>query len=133
MEKKNIENYQKGFIIPYYGLLNGKIISECTAAINPSVVQNAENLVGEKIAYLTAFRTIKEYQGKGYFSKLFKFIIEDLKSRGYEKVTLGVEPTEKKNKEIYLNYGFNEYIKKSKEFYPDGTEIDVEYYSKNIK
>ena len=33
--------------------------------------------------YLSAFRTRKEYQGKGYFSKLYKFMEDDLKSRGY--------------------------------------------------
>ncbi len=132
-KKENIERFQKGLIIPYYGLLDGKIICECTAALSPSVVQNSENLVDEKIAYLTAFRTIPEYQGQGYFSKLFKFMIEDLKNRGYEKVTLGVEPEEEKNKEIYFKYGFNEHIKDSNEVYPDGTEIDVEYYGKSLK
>lgn len=131
-KKENVERFQKGFIIPYYGLLDGRIICECTAALNPSIVQNAEGLVGEKVAYLTAYRTIPEYQGKGYFSKLFKFMIEDLRSRGYKRVTLGVEPEEKKNKNIYFNYGFNEHIKNSKEIYPDGTEIDVEYYGKNL-
>ena len=131
-KKDNIERFQNGFIIPYYGILDGKIICECTAALNSSVVQNADSLVDEKTAYLTAFRTIIEYQGKGYFSKLFRFMIEDLKKRGYEKVTLGVEPEEIKNKEIYFKYGFNEHIKDSKEVYPDGTEIDVEYYGKKL-
>lgn len=131
-KKDNIERFQNGFIIPYYGILDGKIICECTAALNSSVVQNADSLVDEKTAYLTAFRTITEYQGKGYFSKLFKFMIEDLKNRGYKKVTLGVEPEETKNKEIYFKYGFNEHIKDSKEVYPDGTEIDVEYYGKKL-
>lgn len=131
-KKDNIERFQNGFIIPYYGILDGKIICECTAALNSSVVQNADSLVDEKTAYLTAFRTITKYQGKGYFSKLFKFMIEDLKNRGYEKVTLGVEPEETKNKEIYFKYGFNEHIKDSKEVYPDGTEIDVEYYGKKL-
>ena len=60
-------------------------------------------------------------------------MIEGLKNRGYEKVTLGVEPEEMKNKEIYFKYGFNEHIKDSKEIYPDGTEIDVEYYRKSLK
>ncbi len=110
-KKANIERFQNGFIIPYYGLLDDRIICECTAAIDPSVVQHADGLVDEKTAYLTAFRTIPEYQGQGYFSKLFKFMIEDLKSKGYEKVTLGVEPTEEKNKLIYTKYGFTEHIK----------------------
>ena len=131
-KKENIERFQNGFIIPYYGILNKKIICECTAALNSLVVQNAEGLVDKRTAYLTGFRTISEYQGKGYFSKLFKFMIEDLKNRGYEKVTIGVEPNETKNKKIYFKYGFNKHIKDSKEFYPNGTEIDVEYYGKKL-
>lgn len=132
-KKDNIDRFQKGLIIPYYGLLDDKIICECTATLSPLVVQNPENLVDDKTAYLTAFRTIPEYQGQGFFSKLFKFMIEDLKKRGYEKVTLGVEPEEEKNKKIYFKYGFREHIKDSKEVYPDGTEIDVEYYGKSLK
>ncbi len=128
-----IERFNAGMTIPYYGLLDGKIICECTAAVDPSVVQNSDNLVNEKTAYLFAFRTITEYQGQGYFSKLFKFMLEDLKAKGYEKVTLGVEPEEEKNKAIYSKYGFKEHIKDAKEVYPDGTEIDVEYYGKSLK
>ena len=132
-KKDNIERFQKGIIIPYYGLLDGKIICECTAVLSPLAVQNSEDLVDDKTAYLTAFRTIPGYQGQGYFSKLYKFMIEDLKKRGYERVTLGVEPEEERNKEIYFKYGFNEHIKNSKEVYPDGTEIYVEYYRKTLE
>ena len=42
-------------------------------------MQNKENLIGDKKAYLTAFRTNKEYEGEGYFSKLYKFMEKDLK------------------------------------------------------
>ena len=49
-----------------------------------------------------AFRTIEDYQGKGYFSKLFKYMIDDLKNKGYKRVTLGVEPEETKNKKRYI-------------------------------
>ena len=51
------------------GLLGGEIISECTAAIDPTIVKNSEGLIDNKTAYLFAFRTNKEYQGKGYFEK----------------------------------------------------------------
>ena len=131
-KKEHIERFQKGLSIPYYGILDGKIICECTAAIDPSIVQHNEGLIDDKTAYLTAFRTIEEYQGKGYFSKLFKYMIDDLKKRGYERVTLGVEPQEEKNKAIYFKYGFTDHIKDDKETYPDGTVIDVEYYSKKL-
>lgn len=130
---ENLERFRNGEIIPYYGFLNGECICEATAMITPSIVQNSDGLVGEGIVYLSAFRTNKEYQGKGYFSKLFKYMINDLKTKGYSKVTLGVEPEEIKNKEIYSHYGFNEHIKNSKEIYPDGTEIEVEYYGKSLK
>lgn len=131
-KKENISRFKNKYIIPYYGLLDGKIICEATAAINPSIVQNSENLVDGTTAYLMAFRTIKEYQNQGYFSKLYKFMIEDLKSKGYKKVTLGVEPEEEKNKKIYKKYGFTNLIKTSTEVYPDGTKIEVEYYSKDL-
>ena len=132
-KEKAIEKYNKGLSITYMGLLNDEIICECTAAINPTIVQNAEGLVNDKTAYLFAFRTNEEYQGKGYFSILFKFMINDLISRGYEKVTLGVESEEEKNKAIYNKYGFTEHIKDAQEIYPDGTTIDVEYYGKKLK
>ena len=57
----------------------------------------------------------------------------DLKNKGYILLTLGVEPEEIRNKEIYKHYVFVEHIKNAKEIYPDGTEIYVEYYGKYLK
>lgn len=127
-----LENFKNDYIIPYYGILDGNIICEATAMLNSEVVQNSEGLVGSGVVYLSAFRTIEEYQGKGYFSKLMKFMLNDLKRRGIVRVTLGVEPAEETNKKIYAHYGFNEYIKSATEVYPDGTVIDVDYYGKNL-
>lgn len=131
-KKSHIEHMLKGKSLPYYGILNGQIISEATAVLDGSIAQNSDGLVDGKTAYLSAFRTIPEYQGKGYFSKLFWFMFADLKNRGYEKVTLGVEPEEAENKQIYEHYGFTEHIKNGVETYPDGTQIDVEYYGKKL-
>ena len=123
-----IERVGNGQSIAYYGILNGEIICETTAMLDKRIVQNSDKLVDDKTAYLCAFRTIEKYQGKGCFSKLFRFMIDDLKSKGYEKVTLGVEPTETENLKIYQHLGFNEFIKSAREAYPDGTVIDVDYY-----
>ncbi len=128
----HIDNFKKGWIIPYYGYLDDKIICECTAALRKEVVQNNEGLINDDTAYLLAFRTVDEYQGKGYFRELFKYMINDLKNKGYKYATLGVEPSETKNKEIYTRYGFTEYIKESYEEYPDGTKSLVEYYRKTL-
>lgn len=129
---ESIERVKNGQSIVYYGILNGKIICETTAMLDKRIVQNSDSFVDKKTAYLCAFRTIEKYQNKGYFSKLFRFMIDDLKSKGYEKVTLGVEPAETENLKIYQHLGFNEFVKSAKETYPDGTVIDVDYYGMEL-
>lgn len=129
---ESISRVKNGQSIVYYGVLNGEIICEATAMFDKSIVQNCEGLVDDKTVYLCAFRTVEKYQGKGYFSNLFDFMINDLKNRGYEKVTLGVEPAEIKNLEIYHHLGFNTFIKSAQETYPDGTVIDVDYYGMDL-
>ena len=131
-KKKAIKCYKYGAQIPYYGFLDDKIICEATASLCADIVQNGEDLVDDHTAYLTAFRTIEEYRGQGYFSKLFKYMVNDLKKRGYTRLTLGVEPEEFTNKAIYTKYGYTNFIKTSEEEYPDGTKITVEYYYKDI-
>ena len=123
-KQQHMENYKTGYSLPYYGILDGQIICEATAMIHPSVVQNSNGLVDGQTAYLSAFRTVEEFQGQGYFSKLFWFMLVDLGKRGYTKVTLGVEPWDETNKRVYAHYGFVEFIKSGIERYPDGTEID---------
>ena len=80
-KEEAIKNMKEKNTIVYYGILNGTIISEATAFI--SNTDDTNELVNEYTSYLSAFRTRKEYQGKGYFSKLYKFMEDDLKSKGY--------------------------------------------------
>lgn len=127
------DNYLNKRTINYIGVLNGKTICEATAIINTECNPEVVDLVDDKTAYLEAFRTLPEYRNQGYFSKLYRFMIEDLKSRGYERATIGVEPKETRNKAIYNHYGFTEHVKDATEKYPDGTTIDVEYYSMKLK
>ncbi len=131
-KQRSIDNFLHNRIIPYFGILDGKVISQAVAHIDPENVQNSEGLVDETTAYLSAFRTVEAYQGKRYFSKLFRFLMEDLKGKGYEKVTLGVESEETGNLAIYTHYGFTEFIKREVETFPDGTVIQVDYYGKQI-
>ena len=84
--EKAIKNVKEKNTIVYHGTLDGIIISEATAFVHDT--DETIGLVNENTAYLSAFRTRKEHQGKGYFSKLYKFMEEDLKSRGYTKLTV---------------------------------------------
>lgn len=131
-KKQNIENFERGRILPYYGILDGKIICEATAMLCPDIVQNSAGLAGGHTVYLAAFRTVEPYQGQGYFSTLFRFMLDDLRQRGYTKATLGVEPADAKSKALYAHYGFTEAIRTGQETYPDGTVIGVEYYGKTL-
>ena len=119
----------------YMGILDGEIITECTAITSDddSDMQNKDNLIGKNKAYLTAFRINKEYENKGYFSKLYKFMEDDLKRKGFTSLTLGVEPSEVRNMMIYFNWGFINYIKSDYEYYPNNEKILVNYYEKTLK
>ncbi len=119
-----------GQTITYFGVLDGEVISEASASISKEATQNADNLIDDKTAYLFAFRTKKEYRSKGYFSILFKYMMEDLNNKGYTSLTVGVEPEEINNKAIYAHLGFTKHIKDGVEIDPDGAEVKVEYYRK---
>ncbi len=94
-------------------MLNHTTIYEATAAISKNVAQNSEGLIDKDITYLFAFRTNEEYRRKGYFSKLYKFIEEDLVKRGYKKLKLGVEHKNTQNLEIYNHLGFTRFRKEN--------------------
>lgn len=110
-----LRNYDNGSTIPYLGILENEIICEATAYIHESAfkddISNPSGLLNENMVYLAAFRTNKEHEGKGYFSKLYKFIENDLKEKGYSELSLGVGPEDVRNIEIYFHLGFREYIK----------------------
>lgn len=137
-KKEFIDAAKEGKRISYYGLLNGNIICETTAYLSKDTLKNSEGLIDEKTAYLGAFRTIDEYQGKGYFSILYKYMENDLKEKGYKKLTLAVEPCEVKNMMIYFKYGFTNYIKTDIEEYPkeddnkEPQKVLVNYYYKEL-
>lgn len=130
--------FEKQKRICYVGILDGKIICEATAAISKDAAQNPEGLIDESTAYLFAFRTNEGERGKGYFSKLYQFMEADLKSRGYTRFTLGVEPKETQNLEIYKHLGFVHFIKEAYEEEPTVVEgikpekVLVHYYLKEI-
>ena len=85
-KEEAVKNMKEKNAIVYYGILNGTIISEATAFI--SNTNDTNELINENTSYVSAFRTRKEYQGKGYFSKLYNFMENDLKNKGYTKLVV---------------------------------------------
>ncbi len=125
-----IGSARAGRSVPYYGILDGTVICEATAVLNPGD-GIAEGEAG-RVVELCAFRTNEGYRGKGYFSKLMDFLQKDLKQKGYTKAVVGVEPCERLNREIYRHWGFTEYVSSGTETYPDGTVIQVEFFGKRL-
>ncbi len=129
-KQEAIDHYLSGQSIAYYGFLDENTICEATAVLCP--VFPPEYKMKERTVELCAFRTIKEYRGKGYFSELMDYIQHDLKKRGYRQAIVGVEPKETLNKSIYRHWGFTEYMYTGTETYPDGTIIEVEFFGKRL-
>lgn len=141
-KERAIKNHQEGNTIMYVGILDGKIICETSAIIKEAGfagdIEDYSGLLDKDLAYLTGFRTNKEYEGQGYFSKLYKFMEEDLKKKGYTRLCLGVEPCEVRNIQIYFKFGFTNYIKTAMEELPPKDKNSkpetaiVNFYYKNV-
>ncbi len=132
------EGVKRGGRICFYGFLRGTVIAEATAAVKCGELKYPEGLVDDKTAYLMAFRTDKEYRGKGYFSKLYRFAEKYLADMGFSRLTIGVEDGDIINSERYKKWGFAEYVKCVTEFDPPAKEgaepqkVVIKYYAKNL-
>lgn len=133
IKSKNIalKGFDNRTRIIYIGKLNDEIICEATAIIKESDLinetSNPEGLVSNQRSYLCGFRTNKEYEGKGYFSKLYHFMEKDLLDKGYTELCLGVKSKRPRNMQIYFSWGFTNYIRTIPE------EDMVNYYYKITK
>lgn len=78
--------------------------------------------------YFEAFRIDKKYQGKGLGQKLMEYTINDLKEKGFNEFTIGVEDDNEKAKHIYFKYGFTKAID-----YGKGDEFDPTDYTLYLK
>ena len=134
-----LNNAKSGNRICFHGVFDGEIIVETTAIIkkDDSGLEN-KDFVNENTAYLEAFRVKKEFEGQGYFSKVYRFMEEHLAGLGFKTLILGVEQTEERNRQIYFYLGFTNFLQRKIETYPPKREgeapedVIVDYFSKEI-
>lgn len=130
-EEENIEQVKKETRITYIGVLNNRIICDLTVIIKEEGILNESNntngLVNSEKAFLCGIRTDKDYENKGYFSKLYKYMENDLLNKGYKKLTISVEKSNTRAKEIYKHLGFTKYLRTE-----DKGNYKFDYYLKVI-
>lgn len=103
---------------------NEKIIGELTVYYkDKSELEVIENTR----AYLSAFRILKEYRGKGLGQNLLNFVIKDLQENGYTEFTIGVEDDNENALHIYKKFGFNKVIARLSEEY-EGNSYEYNLY-----
>ncbi len=137
-----LKHYDEKSTISYLGFLDDEIICEATAYIKDSAfigdISEPSGLLSDSMSYLAAFRTNKEYEGKGYFRKLYDFAENDLRKRGYIELSLGVGPEAVRNMEIYFHLGFRDYIKTVIQHEPTADDPSIQeedviiFYKKKI-
>ena len=137
-----LKHYDEKSTISYLGFLGDEIICEATAYVDNAAflgdIHDPSGLLSDTMSYLAAFRTNREYEGQGYFSRLYAFVENDLKQRGYTELSVGVGPDSVRNIQIYFHLGFTDYIKTVIEYEPsaDDPSVQVEdvvvFYKKKI-
>ncbi len=85
----------------------GELIGELYAFL--SIEEDHDFADGRTAAYLCAFRVKKEFRGRGLGSGMMEAALADLRSRGFQRATIGV--SEERNEKLYRRMGFCAKIK----------------------
>lgn len=111
-------------------LCGGIPVGEGTLLFSPdcaAIGGRAELADGAVAANVNALRIRKAYEGRGYISALMRLMETYAVSRGFRRLTIGVEAQETRNLAIYLHWGYNRFVTSAIE---DGAL--VLYYEKDL-
>lgn len=127
---ENKKNTRKTF----YAWDGNKNIGQATLLFESS----NKSLTGDGKAEIIKLEITEKYRGKGISTLIYKYIEDYAKKHKIHTLTIGVEPREVRNMQIYFHWGFINYIKCINETYPPkikgqkGETITVLCYSKKI-
>lgn len=97
-----------------------------------------KNLTGDGKAEIIKLEVVEEYRNRKISSLIYSHIKDYAKQKGIHALTIGVEPCEVRNMQIYFHWGFTNFIQCITEIYPPekegetGETITVLCYSKQI-
>lgn len=113
-----IQKNKTGEIKTFIVLYNNEPIGEGTLIFSSDSVE------------INGLRVEKQYEGKGHISKLVKVMEQYAKDEGYKTATIGVEPAETRNMQIYFHWGYDTFVKI--EYFEEEEEHGL-IYSKELK
>lgn len=82
---------------------------------------------GKEKAYVTALRIRKEFEGKGYVSGLMRYMEDRAWEMGFKQLSIGVEASETRNREIYRHWGYVRFLMEEED-----CGESVLFYGKNL-
>lgn len=81
-----------------------KVVGELTVAYSSDM--DDERCISHQRVYIEAFRVRKDLRNQHYGTTLMNYVLNELYSRGFSEVTIGVEFTNERAKYIYDSFGF---------------------------
>lgn len=95
-------------------------------------------MTGDGKAEIIKLELNPEWRGKGIATKIYNAIEDYARQNGIDTLTIGVEPCEIRNMQIYFHWGFTNFLQVTTETYPPerpgekGETITVLCYMKKI-
>lgn len=111
-------------------LKNREPVGEGTLIFSPECGAIAGRMAladGMTTANINALRIEKAHEGQGHISALVRMMEAEAASRGYSRLTIGVEEKEKRNQAIYRHWGYDRLVLTAVE---DGETVF--YFEKDI-
>lgn len=118
----------------FFAFDKGEIVGQCTLLLE----SDDKVMTGSGKGELIKLEIIPSYRNKGLATKIYNEVKKYAKSIGIKTLTIGVEPVEIRNMQIYFHWGFNNFLQIITETYPAKNEIEkgdtitVLCYSQNI-
>ncbi len=113
---------------------SGKFIGQCTLLLE----SEDKVMTGNHKAEIIKLELVAEERGKGLATKIYNAVKDYAKQQGVKTLTIGVEPCEIKNMQIYFHWGFTNFLQCITEIYPpankdvEGKVVTVLCYSQEI-
>lgn len=82
---------------------------------------------------LSAFSSLKPYQGQGLGKALLKALLTEAKAQGYIKIAMHVMGNNSRAISLYQKYGFTEEARITKAFFIENHYVDALIFAKDLE